>query len=99
MIRAARAMAKSLKRKSAYGDKAAVFLFLIFFRLWLNESVEVNGLVMFCPEVVVYLFVCGMVDVYVEGVGYCSFFEEIACDEQHDGQYDEEDQHYYFHNN
>jgi hypothetical protein len=29
MIRAARAMAKSLKRKSAYGDKATVFLFFI----------------------------------------------------------------------
>jgi hypothetical protein len=81
MIRAASAMAKSLKRKSAQGDKAAVFLFIIFFRLWLIESVEVNRFVMFCPEVVVYPFVCRMVDVYVEGVGYCCFFEEIARDE------------------
>lgn len=33
MIRAASAMANSLKRKSAQGDKTAVFLFIIFFRL------------------------------------------------------------------
>jgi hypothetical protein len=33
MIRAASAIAKSLKRKSAQGDKAAVFLLYIFFVL------------------------------------------------------------------
>jgi hypothetical protein len=38
MIRAASAIAKSLKRKRAQGDRAAVFLLVIFFRLWLTES-------------------------------------------------------------
>jgi hypothetical protein len=60
--------------------------------------IGLNGFVMSCPEVVVYLFVCGMVDVYVEGVGQCCSFKEIACDQQHDDQEDEEEQRYFFHN-
>jgi hypothetical protein len=67
-------------------------LFFIFSRLYVVESVGVNGLVIFCAEEVVYFFIRGTVDVYVEGVGCYCFFKVIACGEQHEDHDDEEEE-------